>query len=37
MPGLDSLLGVWDTKAVKGRAKENEARELLQKIANQVN
>ncbi|CAM9931853.1 unnamed protein product, partial [Sphacelaria rigidula] len=36
MPGLDSLLGVWDTKTVRGQARETEARELLHKIADQV-
>lgn len=36
MPGLESLAGVWDVKAIKRRPRENEARELLQKIADQV-
>lgn len=36
MPGLDSLCGVWDIKHLKSRPREKEARELLEKIADQV-
>lgn len=36
MPGLDSLCGVWDIKHVRSRPREKEARELLEKIADQV-
>lgn len=36
MPGLDSLCGVSDIKHVKSRSREKEARDLLEKLADQV-
>lgn len=36
MPGLESLLGVWDVKSVKGKPREHEAKQLLEKISDQV-
>ncbi|CAM9424096.1 unnamed protein product, partial [Ectocarpus fasciculatus] len=36
MPGIGDMLGVWEIKEVKGRPRQAEARELLQKLADQV-
>ncbi|CAM9730353.1 unnamed protein product, partial [Ectocarpus sp. 13 AM-2016] len=36
MPGISDMLGVWEIKEVKGRPRQAEARELLQKLADQV-
>ncbi|CAM9112322.1 unnamed protein product, partial [Ectocarpus sp. 6 AP-2014] len=36
MPGIDDMLGVWEIKEVKGRPRQAEARELLQKLADQA-
>ncbi|CAN0098462.1 unnamed protein product, partial [Ectocarpus fasciculatus] len=36
MPGIGDMLGVWEIKEVKGRPRQAEARELLQKLADQA-
>ncbi|CAM9143405.1 unnamed protein product, partial [Scytosiphon promiscuus] len=36
MPGVGDLWGIWEVKEVKGRPRQTEARELLQRLADQV-
>lgn len=36
MSGLETLFGVWDIKVMPGRHREQEAKQLLEKLADQV-
>ncbi|CAM9113167.1 unnamed protein product [Hapterophycus canaliculatus] len=36
MPGVHDLWGIWEVKEVNGRPRQTEARELLQRLADQA-